>query len=270
MYESLKAAVGLLALGLPPGARRYFVCPLCQAEHERSLSVLRTETGVVYKCWRASCSLRSGFIPSTPYLGYRPETIFAPRPFKEPTELLPEPIADWLKTKYYLTDEEVANNGLQYAPETNRLVFPIRNGGGFDLGTQAKRLPVIIPHTSVYPGNKSSNYFIAPGPYLYFPSKVLDTSTLVLVEDPLSAIRCARLGNAGAILGSQLSDRLVAEIRRWWRGTRVIMALDPDAYAKSLEHKQKYKLWFGTFEVRCLSNDPKDLPHEQLIEELAL
>jgi hypothetical protein len=260
-----------MACALPIGGRQYFTCPSCRAEHERKLSVLRVADGVVYRCFRASCGLGGGFIPTTPSLGYGVEKIFVPKPFYEATEALPTPIVEWLITKYGVTREEISTNGLLYAPESNRLVIPIRDWRGYDLGIQAKRLPNIRGGDPVYSGQKACNYYVHEGPYLCFPVGPLRTTdTMVFVEDPLSAIRVARFANACALLGHSLNENMIPELKRWWRGDRAILALDPDAYTQALKAKEKYCLYFGTLEVRKLSNDPKDIPHAQLVEELAI
>lgn len=269
--RAIKEEIRLMACALPVGSRAYFTCPSCRAEHERKLSVLRTAEGVVYRCFRASCGLGGGFIPTTPSLGYGPEKIFVPKPFYEATEALPEPIVEWLIAKYGVTHEEISNNGLLYAPESHRLVIPIRNWRDYTLGMQAKRLPLMDGFGSVYTGQKAVNYYVHEGPYLHHPTGPLRTEdTMVFVEDPLSAIRVSRVANACALLGHSLNDNMIPELKRWWQGHRAIIALDPDAYQHALKMKEKYCLYFGTLEVRKLSNDPKDIPHEQLIEELAL
>jgi hypothetical protein len=96
----------------------------------------------------------------------------------------------------------------------------------------------------------------------------------VIVEDQISAMRIASLGFTSiAILGTNFYPEYVSDFNTWKSGEcQYILALDPDAFTKSLKIARK---WGPTFKrplrVAMLKCDAKDyLTDQELLEDLGL
>ena len=138
------------ALGIPIGQSKTVHCCFCDNDppYAPTLSITRTDDGILYNCFRAACS-GSGFIGSLPTsemvtrggIGPDPDR-FIPRPYTEPTQAA-NPTD--LHERWGLTPEEVANNGIVELPHSPaeypyRWLFPLFDEQGYCFGHTTKIL----------------------------------------------------------------------------------------------------------------------------------
>lgn len=90
------------------------------------------------------------------------------------------------------------------------------------------------------------------------------TRSLIIVEDQLSALRASDYSNSVALLGTNLSEERVAEIKKSGFSP-VFLALDNDAIAAAVRYVVRYR---STLPLRLLrlTKDIKDMSHEELGE----
>ena len=246
------------------------VCPYCDggdSADRGSFSITRDPRGIVFHCFRAKCGAH-GFVPVgavSASLDYhvpdKPE--YEPKHYYRDLQPLSGKITDWLCTKFHLTPEEIQNNGWKFADQDQRVYMPIFNALGENTGA------VLRDYTGVEK-KKTILYHWRPTTHSagHWP-RITDTAMLqhrpvVLVEDIVSAIRVARHCPAVALIGTEPSVDLIKYLVPRYR--RVVLALDPDAYGRSMKHWRTYGLYFDNFEPIKLLEDPKDLSHDDLKE----
>lgn len=88
------------------------------------------------------------------------------------------------------------------------------------------------------------------------------TPGIIIVEDQLSAVRASRYLSSVALLGTNLSEERVAEIRRTGNSP-VYLALDNDAISSAVKYVVKYRSVLPLQLVR-LDKDIKDMSEEEL------
>ena len=128
--------------------------------------------------------------------------------------------------------------------------MPVRDAQGAALGVMLRALdgrkPKVISHTEQGATAWYTN-LTAPG--------------VIIVEDQLSALRASSFLTSVALLGTNLSDERVAEIRK--AGHRpVFLALDNDAIASAVKYVVKYRSTLPMQLVR-LDKDIKDMDNEE-------
>lgn len=262
MRPDIRDKLILEGLELEVDERRHAHCPFCEAAHEDSLWLLRTENGLFYECFRAKCGAK-GFVSSTgQYREAKPKS-FKPRKFTGTLTTLPDDIRQLAEDRWGITSHELEVNRVKYAMEDRALYMPLMNIHGFEYGAETKLL---------YPKQgqrKSMRYFDNEETHVHFPIQWshTDDQPLVVVEDILSSIKAARILRSAALLGCELTERKALVLRMFSKD--LVLALDPDAVHKAFTFRKKYGLLFRSFQVAKLSDDPKDLPEEQLEEELS-
>jgi len=253
------------ALSIETGVTRAVYCPFCDNEspYSPSLSITRTDEGIVYNCYRAVCSGK-GFIGSMPRervekVTRKPTT----NQFKESTQLLSEEQKKQLFGEYNLSDRHCATWRVSYG----RLVMPMRDDKGNIWGYNSKSM------WDVFPGSrKSVNYVHIPyegGVHWATDSRHV-SDKVVVVEDIISATRvAATIKNVHviALLGTVFNDHTVKALMGK-RIKHVVIALDPDALSKAVSIVNKYRVFFNTFKILSLSKDPKDLSKEKFHDEM--
>jgi hypothetical protein len=252
------------ALGIEEGATQAVYCPFCDNEkpYAPSLSVTRTEEGIVYNCYRAVCSGR-GFLGSMPYGGAE-KAVEKPKtnPWRGETFMLSEVWSAVIESRYNLRPEHVGRWRMGGA---NNLIMPMVTHEGKVWGVNSKILlgPV---------GKKSMNYISVPyDAGMHWATPVRKCDTAIVVEDIISATRCCQdLGeiHSVALLGTVFNDTTVKCLMA--RGIKhVIIALDPDALSKAVWIVNKYRVFFNTLRILSLSKDPKDLTTSEFKNEIA-
>jgi len=267
VLKNLRDEIKLLALDLNIADSLRGVCPFCNATHEHSFTITRTEEGLLYNCYRSSCpdEESSGFIGTMPQnilnvASFKKEKTFRSKSFKYPTSELPLDIEDILYTLYGFIPS------CKWDTKYFRLVFEARDYNGYTYGHVAK----VLPGYTNWPGPKSVNYFETRGSHLYYPpffSKTLRLEVgdnpynppfpVTIVEDCISAQKV----NGVALLGTHMTDEQALSLRKHFN--RLIIALDPDAAAAAERIVRKYRLYFDNIRILDLDKDPKDTTYEE-------
>lgn len=260
--------IKLQALDLHVDESKLIHCVFCGAMHERSLSITRKESGVVYHCFRASCGV-SGFAPSS--MGQGP---LHQRKMKEPKPYTGTRIFYDHYNYPFLTErfdiDPVYMDGIGIADEGRHYyLLPVHNiyRQGI-IGWQLRKFDGSKP--------KAILYYEDSGPYVqYVPApsnwKYRSKPTIYVVEDYFSMLKvqeaCDRQnlnGKAISILGTHITDELAVWIGK--HSSKVRMMLDPDAISKARKFDRDYGLVWGDSGVVLLDQDPKDTPMDALRE----
>ena len=250
------------ALSLAVGDEDRIHCPFCRNE-ERSMKISRYSTGIYYHCFRATCSNGRGFTGSLPSnLIPKKEKIFTPKIFKQETRELTEQDINYFFVKYGLDSAQVRDNKIRRI--RGGYVFPLYNSAGYEWGMATK---IIFPalgqkKTILYRQTKTCGLHYAQ------PWKG-DFTTIIITEGVLDAIKVNRIGQGVALSGTDLhtdqaADLIAIGCKRLW------ICLDPDASHKADRIRNQFGLFFEECRVFQLSADPKDLPFDQLVEELGV
>jgi len=276
MWNQAKEYIKLEAMLLAEGDNtREIECPFCPAadKEKGSLSVSRTTDGLLYQCYRAKCGAH-GHIP-TSHNGI----ITSIRKKKnvnqfdyEVSKLTNEQYSR-LIVNYNLTVDEIDSNGLRWVSETSKLAIPLFDANYLQWGWEAKKIKGLSNFKDT--SKKSIAYTTVENPVrLHYPKlskeyieerTALDNSTIVLVEDVISAIRVMRYVDSVALLGHSLGIAQVLALLEGYKD--VIVALDPDATDKAIKMKREYGGYFNTFEVKPLKKDPKNMTEDELERE---
>ncbi len=254
-----------LAAQVPLGSTATFPCPFCiqawRAEGKpitwrptRSFSITRENTGVLYHCFRASCTRSSGFIPDVRFEHIK-KRLFKPRMYNFPLEELPK---DNVLVPRGFTYEELTKAGVRYNPERESYVFDIRDCYGRTCG-------VVDRDFTGQRSVKAISYWFNDTVKLHFSlCTEVQEHPLLIVEDIPSAIKASRFINTVALLSSHINLEQIQHIRKLTN--TVYLALDEDATDKAIKLQKKYGFYFRNFMVIPLSKDVKDMNEKELEE----
>lgn len=254
-----RADVLVAAAELAEGDSIYTTCPSCQREGK--FSITRTDEGVLYHCFRASCTLkgmiggsRSAFTRTAP-----PARDFTP--FTGELVPLPQVWVDFMWENLGWGAAEHSLGRPMLAPELRRIAYPIRDPFGvrrgyslrsYDKGVGTKsltRMDMSAPHMS---------YYTCPNIRL--------SKHVLVVEDIPSAVRAAEYVNSVALCGTGCNGEYAAEIARKY--DTVTWALDADATRQALRLQREHSIMFSKSNVLVLPCDLKNMGRDQLEEFL--
>lgn len=270
-------------------AVRYAHCPFCNEDVGRKgFIVTRTERGFIMFCHRCHAKkfvrgktpgitrcLRTAkeamSSPSTWCLRKRrltrssgPESRncdvqFVTLPY-DVTRELPTRAQLWLN-QYNVTKEEIQKYNFMWSESYERLILPVYRGGS------------LVYWQGRYFGNNSgSPKYIntrSKRTEVWFDTGGANESTLVLVEDILSAIAVSRVPGyrAVALLGCFLSDEMLTRLQS--EGKQVCVWLDLDKQCKS----RRYSKRLNAFGIKARSiittKDPKEYTPTKIEEFLS-
>lgn len=194
-------------------------------------------------------------------------------PYEGPMYDLTKQDAEYFFTEYSLpflwSSAFIKQNATRY-------LLPIRSPLGQTRGYVARQGWAGSPLEGKSGGQKAYTYMHASGPVQSFYAGA-KTSTLVLVEDQLSAIKtslaginsCALLGMPVAASGSYSGADRIREIASL-RPSEVIVAMDADATDKAFQFVRNWGLAFSKCRVAILERDLKDEPLDDIREVLGL
>ncbi|MCP5004642.1 MAG: hypothetical protein GY941_12000 [Planctomycetes bacterium] len=258
-----QSALSLEASALEIDESTIIDCPFCRRKNK--MSIKRINQGILYNCFSAHCPKR-GFLSSMPgsLLGKTDSkrAKFKPKYYNRPLSTLSDTDYRMLYTKYHLSRELLDENHVKLSTERDALVMPLSTYYGQVFGMNIKffekgRRP------------KSICYIEVDVPVISFSYGERLGSTIILVEDQLSAYRCAEFACSAALIGVNLSNDKMKTIMSLGF-TDVIIALDRDAISVEQETVQKWRLFVDRIRGASLSADPKDLTPIQLKKELKL
>lgn len=255
-------------------------CPSCG---ERKFYVTRKPNGFAYICFRASCNyhgfVRSGIDTEQDWTPH--ESVEKPgNPYYHPTCLIDEVDMEYFEDRFQVRLGDHPADAAYWCKlaDDGRYVFPMWGPRDEYRGCVLRRPvwsgePEPVRRDTAY-GAKAMVHWeknVAVRLAWYHST---DESTVVLVEDQVSAMRIASSGvTSVAILGTNFYSDFVRDFNNWHRGEfDAIIALDPDAATKALKLA---RTWGPTFHrpprVAMLKHDPKDYATDkELWEDLGL
>lgn len=241
------------------------LCPSCEGgtSKEHSLSVSRDGDNLKWMCHRASCKFKG--VESLLGVASTSTPIPVKRKLRFNSSPLPHAASKFLEDRYRITPDLASKFGLEFTndlsnfPDDGRISIPIRSR---DLATRGYVLRAVNPQEerkaiNVLDGSDSGlAWFVHPG-----------RDVVLCVEDCYSAIRAARYINTCALLGTNLSADGIDELLSSGL-TKFYLALDKDAFNKTIDTVYKYKSRINLKGVP-LSKDLKDMTEEELVDFLA-
>ncbi len=250
------------------------IMPPCPACGKDKFTLTRIREGILYNCYRASCSLNGGFIPDRANL--LPEK---PKPRKlrpytgEINPLTGEDIVYFIKRFGF----QPVYGDIHYN-QYDEYVFPVKNLLGRVRGYVVRqpiwkaegRQPECHRKGRDRPKARLWMHADEPAQSFYFPDKNNIPNMLVVVEDQVSALKLYHMGyNSCALLGTDINDD---KVREWSkvRTDRIVICLDQDATAKSFAAVKKYANGLDSALQSCIlwDRDIKDLEPEEIRELL--
>lgn len=263
--DNLQSTYSSLAEGVSLAGE---LCPSCGggSSKEGSLSITRESGRLLFHCHRASCEF-SGI--ATPKGGrylhapaQQPERRDGRRSYdsldKGP---LPDAIANKLHADYSIGPRMCARGLLRWTTthsprDFGRVVLPVANPAGEVYGYVARK-------TDDQTGPKTLSMF-ASNEGAWYPCNA--SKDLIVVEDQLSAIRASEYINAVALLGTNITDQTLRNIKMG-NYREVFLALDPDAFPKSIRLARTHRATVRMTVVH-LPKDIKNMRELELVDWL--
>lgn len=260
-----RAELELEAGTLEPGESVRMVCPFCGGgdRAERCLSLTHREDGtLLYHCYRARCgaggtlganaSLRRGLARVGEQLA-RASGRAKPNIESRLRRLDTSPVTE----AWGLCATTLDMLGVRWDEETGRLAYPVYTPQ-LMLRGRVLRVP---PGDERQP--KALTHMYEDAPTLAWNTVDNDGDLVVVVEDIPSALMLDDCNyRAVALNGTHLTDEAVAELDQ--NATRVIWALDRDAFNKAMALDKKYRLLFKSTAVLMLDRDFKNQTWEEV------
>jgi hypothetical protein len=256
------------------------LCPFCLggSSGERTFSITRTDSGLLYNCYRGSCNSGRGFLPTAGYLvpAAAPKDK-APKPYYGTFEELEDVDRAYFARRFDVQPEYQLGLGVNsdgyyvqavFAPNGMHRGYAVRYGcwGGSPECPRSVRSNG--PKTRIYMNNPD-----APTQSWYYrPSWFKPDGTrydgninrIVLVEDCISAMKVAQDGLTGvALLGVGLDNNKVREIGMQ-HPSEVMIALDADATDEAFKLARRWGLAFPKTRVVILDKDLKDMTRDEV------
>lgn len=167
------------------------------------------------------------------------------------SDILGEPAIEWLR-KFNLTVSDLPTGLLSWDERTSQAIFEFRDKDGLVCCTQARNFSSERAAHRKY-DNVGSAYEAFP---LFTKEDHTQCRTVVITEDPLSAIKVSRQVDAIPCLGTNFPVHKITELRN--RGyQRVVVWLDSDKWREGRDIADKCK-WIGLSATTLLTElDPK-------------
>lgn len=246
--------------GLEVGQSKRIRCPDCRGGRsmERTLSLSRDASGIVYVCHRGSCDTK-GFLPTAGALVPAPAKPTPQRAYEGALHgLTEEDLAFFLER--YETTPPIG----WYRNDYDEYVLSIHNPIGYTRGYNVRQPWPGAPIKGRSDKPKSRVWMHASGPVQSFHNFGCANDVVVLVEDQLSAVKAQAAGiGAVALMGTHLSADKVREIAML-RPREVIIALDADATGQAFSHARTWGMAFNKVRVAVLEQDIKDTPLNEI------
>ena len=263
--HELQSKYGSLAVGVSLAGEMCFACEGGRTQ-EKTLSVTRTETGVLFNCHRASCGVSGcATFAGAPVVRLSKEAQSNQRvPARARyasliKESLPADVRDYLRERYGISDNLCARGLLRWteahSPKGHgRVVLPILNNKNEPYGYVARRLDTQI-------GAKAFT-FVDDNEGSWYINR--NSKVLLIVEDQLSALKASQFVNTVALLGTNITDATLKAIISG-QYTAVYLALDKDAFPKSVKLAVELRPQVSLSLIR-LHKDIKDLSVVEISE----
>lgn len=246
------------AVHLLPDGRH--LCPKCYGgtELEHSLSVRHDEGGMVYwRCFRSSCSFAGGPRGVASLFSTKKRE---PRHFTRPIKPLTAEQVGLLQDKFGAAQIPLEVDGYSYWDD--RFILGVWGVGYRKRGVIAysfNQKPKVLTYNE-----------LPEEPFIHYALPEPPARSLVIVEDWFSAEKVATAGGLGvAIMGTHIDQAMITEIVEVANGRPTWVALDRDAYTKTLLYLSRFREQFpGGLFAWSLAKDLKYETQERIREAL--
>lgn len=277
MRNAVVQKIRELASSIPVGETGRYRCPSCfgGADHERSFVLTAFTHHAVYHCFRAKCGF-TGAVSTSANTNPPSKAMRVPRPYRGALEPIPAEMHQAMFAKYELSELDIAEQGIGYAKEINRIRFPMYDYRGYVFGenlravTSEQKPKALINKFNDVPNlHFPLRQFIDTGAQSSFPCPYT-ADVVVLVEDQVSAIKVSKVQYCAALMGTNLSDQGVKQLMTLGI-KKVILMLDGDDAGLKASMKLQREL-SAHFIVKPVllekGKDPKDLQLKDLNERI--
>lgn len=232
------------------------LCPSCKGggSGEHTLSVSMRDGRVLFVCHRDSCGLRGS--TAGEWRGQQRTTPVQVRGavgrqlVRESSSLPPE-ISERLRIAYGITERHSSRAGLGWVDD--RLSIPLRDVQGNVVGVNLRSLDGAQPKSKLHSESGAMSWFINH-----------NSPDVIIVEDQLSAIRASDYLTSVALLGTNINEERISEIKRVARGS-VYLALDADAWSRAVKYAVQFRSRLPLRLLR-LAKDIKNMNEVELKE----
>lgn len=256
--------IKLEAMLLEDGETVRVVCPFCGGggSSEKSCNITMDEGTALYNCHRASCG-ECGAVGDRRHVIRITSQKASPKiqkfhPFEGILEHLSPEWDKFLEDKVGWTEWHIATARPMYAPDEDRVAYPIYSPMGLRRGW-------VLRSYEAFSDYKTLTRMDSDSPHMSFYRKQ-NTSSIVVVEDIPSAVRVARYADAVAINGGGIGPEYAMEIAAHYK--RVVWAMDADATAQAIAMHTRFAILFEQSRVMVLERDLKDEDEPTLKEKL--
>ena len=235
------------------------LCPQCKGgdSGEGTLSVSQRDGEILWYCHRASCGLRGRSSTGGGSTVRRTAPVdvrgAVGRGYIREATALPEHIVELLRERYSIVPRHFAKWQLGWAAEEARVVQPVFNYQGEPVGSILRSLTGATPKTISHTESGAMAWYTKAA-----------SDRLIIVEDQLSAIRAADHMSAVALLGTNLTEERLYEMREAGFKT-ALLALDKDAFTLAVRYVTKLRGIIG-LQLLPIQKDIKNQSEEELNE----
>lgn len=236
-------------------------CPSCKggASGEHAMSVGRAGAFLWWQCHRASCGFRGKHSVNGDGATTTDERRGRYQPQYKTTELTPH-LIQMFAERNHLEEGTIDAAQWSYTPDYAgrgaRVVMPIFNPQGRVRGHSFRSYDGTLPKALI-------NAALAEETIGWYRFKKYG-KILVIVEDPVSALRCTQGGvDAVSLYGTTLNDARIAEIREQ-QYNKVVLCLDGDVFALAMRYVTQFRRWLPQLTIKLLDDiDIKDMSPAQ-------
>ena len=165
---------------------------------------------------------------------------------------LPDFTREWLQ-RYEFDQATILSNLILWSPSKERLIFPYFIRGEL-VGYQARCFNEME--------RKKRKWFSQGKLDSFIYTRGNESSTLVLVESVISAIKVGRFAQASPIFGSVISLQRFLGISHVWNN--VVIWLDPDKRKEAVQQANKSRSVIPNVSVIISDKKPKDHTYEEI------
>lgn len=249
------------------GTSKRFDCPYCKGTN--TLSVTKEAGRVLYHCYKNSCELHTG---GSRIIAMTGEELKLALASKTALEVRTDVKREFVVPDYWIPGigskkafQMLLNSNcmeaytdrlfnMAYDPKLDRAVFLIQDEKGKVVGGVGRALSGQVPKTYNYPDSLPVPFTCGMG------------DTAVIVEDCASACSIGRFDDykGVALLGTHLKAEYLFHIVANY--TKIVIALDPDAYSKSIKLRNSIEYYTKDIKIWKLPKDLKNMSREEIQE----
>lgn len=239
-------------------------CPFCArlGHKENSLSISRELNAVVFQCHRAKCGAK-GYVRADGgrVVSDKAKAVSKWAAFLAYSTPLLDAERAWVKGQWGFEDRHLRKGMIEYSPAGRRLILPIFNGQGEEVGASLRTTTSTNGPKSMIVMTKQDELCMS------FYKGERNTDTLIVVEDQASAIRASMYCSSVALLGVYM-DAIRARRLGAQQARRVLWCLDKDAFQKTVQYTTKFAHLVRGSTAICPPKDLKNMTEKELQEFL--